>query len=394
MAVPIENVFACSRCFSLNESGIKPRFYRACLIVAIGSLGSMMSMGAVFSVEGTCRFTTHFKASGPETTSYPFTMSVSNCNWLMRITDIQSNAPAGFCEISYDGKYTYFLLFEDEWAKIAKTHQGTGQQENVAVGIITPHQVPHFDFAPESGVIWLAYGSGCYLAAANSAAVEPAASLGVGPHGVNQASFLEQKAFWSAEKPEPRTPDEVTYLDNGVISSNGAQITRWPTPLDQGFTNTTYQVLDRTNLGVLTVPARAIMKTFYPTFDGESGHNMTAHLILFYDYEVEVTNITTALLHTGGFKPEIPGVTLIDDWRFTTSRKSLGFNYFDREGRWLDDAEAKKLPQFTVAEASVPPAPSLKSSRWPFVVVLGVLAIVPIGALFRRTGLPKNENKT
>ena len=123
----------------------------------------------VFSAQGICRFTA-FNSTGTETTDYPFTVAVSNNLWFMRITDVQSNTVAGYFEIGCDGQRTYYVDYQEAWAQAAALRRGTGNAENVAVGIIGPQEVPHFPFAPQAGAIWLAYASGRYFDAATSSA--------------------------------------------------------------------------------------------------------------------------------------------------------------------------------------------------------------------------------
>ena len=124
---------------------------------------------SVFSAQGMCRFTA-FNSTGTETTDYPFTVAVSNSLWFMRITDVRSNAVAGYFEIGCDGQRTYYVDYQEAWAQAAALRRGTGNAENVAVGIIGPQEVPHFPFAHQAGAIWLAYASGRYFDAATSSA--------------------------------------------------------------------------------------------------------------------------------------------------------------------------------------------------------------------------------
>ena len=350
------------------------------LLITMSFAATTTCAAAVFSVEGTCRFTT-FTPSGAEVTECPFTISVSNRIWFLHMADIKTNVQVGYWEISYDGKYTYSLVFQEEWVQIARAHYGTGQYENVAVGIVAPHEVPHFPFQPQSAVIWLAYASGCYFASASSPRLEPAASLGVGPRGVDQTSFLRQKAYWTCSRQPPYLPSSVVYLDDGIIDpkGSGGQPLRWPEPLDAGFTNTVYQVLEYTNLGPLELPVRAGMKTFSARFHVTGGRT-TSELALFYEYEVQATNFITHLVQTGAFRPRIPGVTLIDDERFTTSDPNRGLSYRQRENRWLDDSEVRALPEYRVAaarasavvSAAVREPASLKGKPLPDLAPLGL----------------------
>ena len=159
-----------------------------------------------FSAEGICRFTA-FNSTGADTTDYPFTIAVSNNLWFMRITDVRSNAVAGYFEIGCDGQRTYYVDYQEAWAKAAALQRGTGYAENVAVGIIGPQEVPHFPFAPQAGAIWLAYASGRYFDAATSSRLQPAATLLVlYGRNVQPNSFALQQTLWSRQAAASRRP--------------------------------------------------------------------------------------------------------------------------------------------------------------------------------------------
>ena len=219
----------------------------------------------VFSAQGTCRYTV-FNSTGTETTVYPFTVSVSNQFWFMRITDVQSNAVTGYFEIGYNGERTYYVDYQEAWAKAAPLNRGTGSAENVAVGIIGPQQVPHFPFASQAGAIWLAYASTRYFdAAASASRLQPAASqLVLYGRNVQPNSFALQQAFWSRRPEPPGSLASAVYLDDGIAGLRAGQPVKWPPPLDVGFTNAVYAALAYTNLGALSLPTRATLTTFSP----------------------------------------------------------------------------------------------------------------------------------
>jgi RNA polymerase sigma factor (sigma-70 family) len=348
----------------------------------------VLSSGAaqlVFSAQGTCRFTA-FNSTGTQTTDYPFTVAVSNGLWFMRITDIQSNTVAGYFEIGCDGRRTYYVDYQEAWAQAAVLRRGTGNAENVAVGIIGPQEVPHFPFAHQAGAIWLAYASGRYFDAAASSRVQPAASLLVlFGRNVQPNSFALQQAFWSRRPERPGALASAAYLDDGIAGLRGGVPVKWPAPLDVGFTNAVYTALEFTNVGGLALPTRATLDTFSPQL-GDPGPRVVRRC----SYEIVATNLTTQFLHTGDFQPRLPGRTFVNDMRFSTSDNSLHVNYYVNDGRWLKDGEVKQLPEFAVAAGQASQKriasnrPSGRASRPVVWVVFGLLAVLPVVFFYRQ----------
>jgi hypothetical protein len=276
-------------------------------------------------------------------------------------------------------------MFQGAWEEQARAYRGTGKYENVATGSVAPHEVPHFPFAHQTAVIWLAYASSAYLAGHLSGdSIEPAASVGVGPNGINPDSFLTEQAYWTCSTGPPGLPDRAAYLDNGIIGWKGRQPLRWPEPLDKGFTNTVYEVLEWTSLGSLELPVAARMRTFTPSWH-ETGGRLVLEMRPF-EYEVRATNVTPRMLHSGVFRPNIPGETRIDDQRFTTAETKSGFDYDDKQGRWLTDREAQVLPEYRLALArySAMKAGTRRVSRWVVCGILAVLMAWPLANLWHR----------
>jgi RNA polymerase sigma factor (sigma-70 family) len=339
----------------------------------------------VFSAQGICRFTA-FNSTGAETTDYPFTVSVSNGLWFMRITDIRSNTVAGYFEIGCDGQRTYYVDYQEAWAQAAALHRGTGNAENVAVGIIGPQEVPHFPFAHQAGAIWLAYASGRYFDAATSPRLQPAATLLVlFGRNVQPNSFALQQAFWSRRQERPGVVASAVYLDDGIAGLRGGVPARWPAPLDAGFTNAVYQALEYTNVGALSLPTRATLNTFAPQLG-----DPRPRVVPKFTYEIMATNLTTSLLYTGGFRPQFPGKTFVNDMRFSTPDNDLHVNYYVSDERWLTDGEVKKLPEYAVAAAhagqmrTASSRPGARGSRQVVWVVFGVLAALPVVFFFKQ----------
>ena len=344
-----------------------------------------------FSAEGICRFTV-FNSTGTEMTDYPFTIAVSNNLWFMRITDVRSNTVAGYFEIGCDGQRTYYVDYQDAWAKAAALQQGTGLAENVAVGIIGPQEVPHFPFAPQAGAIWLAYASGRYFDAAPSSRLQPAATLFVlYGRNVQPNSFALQPTLWSRRERHPGVPESAVYFDDGIAGLRGGVPVKWPPPLDAGFTNAVYSALDFTNVDGLSLPMRATLDTFSPQL-GDPGPRVVQRC----RYEIVTTNLTTEFLHAGSFKPELPGKTYMNDMRFSTPGNDLHVNYYVSDGQWLTDTEVKQLPEYVVAAARASQTsaafsrPANRLSRPLVWAVFALLAALPVAVFFkqrRRGGL-------
>ena len=339
----------------------------------------------VFSAQGTCRFTV-FNSTGTVTTDYPFTVAVSNGLWFMRITDVRSNAVTGYFEIGYDGQRTYYVDYQEAWAQAAALRRGTGNAENVAVGIIGPQEVPHFPFASQAGAIWLAYASSRYFdAATSSSRLQPAASqLVLYGRNVQPNSFALQQAFWSRRPEPPGALVSAVYLDDGIAGLRGGQPVKWPAPLDAGFTNAIYTALEYTNVGAYSLPTRASLTTFSPQ-PGDAGLRVVRR----FTYDIVTTNLTTSFLHTGDFRPQLPGKTYLNDMRFSTPGNDLHVNYYLDDGRWLSDNEVKALPEFVVATAQASQMRTASNRRAPKVsrpvvwVVFGLLTALPVGTLFQ-----------
>jgi hypothetical protein len=127
------------------------------------------------------------------------------------------------------------------------------------------------------------------------------------------------------------------------------------------------------------------LSTFAPQL-GDPGPRVVPR----FTYEIVATNLTTRLLHTGDFRPRLPGKTFVNDMRFSTPDNTIHVNYYVSDGRWLKDGEVKQLPEFAVAAgqagqkraaASQPAARGTRQVVW---VVLGLLTALPLALFFRQ----------
>ena len=276
--------------------------------------------------------------------------------------------------------------YQESWANAAALRRGTGQADNVAVGIIGPQEVPHFPFAPHAGAIWLAYASGRYFDTSTSSRLQPAATLLVlYGRNVQPNSFALQRTLWSRWERRPGIPASAVYFDDGIAGLRAGAPVRWPPPLDAGFTNAVYSALDFTNVGGLALPMRATLNTFSPQL-GEPRPRVVRRC----SYKIVATNLTTAFLHAGSFKPELPGKTYMNDMRFSTPGDNLQVNYYVSDAQWLGDAEVKQLPEFAVAMRQASRArpasnrPANRLSRPAVWAAFAVLAALPVVVFFKQ----------
>jgi hypothetical protein len=216
--------------------------------------------------------------------------------------------------------------------------------------------------------------------------LQPAATLFVlFGRNVQPNSFALQQAFWSRRQERPGALASAVYLDDGIAGLRGGVPVKWPAPLDAGFTNAVYQALEYTNVGALSLPTRATLTTFAPQL-GDPGPRVVPK----FAYEIVATNLTTSLLHTGSFRPELPGKTFVNDMRFSTPGNDLHVNYYASDERWLTDGEVKQLPEYAVATAqagqmrTASSRPGAKLPRLVVWLVLGVLAAFPVALFFKQ----------
>ena len=95
-------------------------------------------------------------------------------------------------------------------------------------------------------------------------------------------------------------------------------------------------------------------------------------------------------LKAGGFKPELPGKTYMNDMRFSKPGNDLHVNYDVNDGQWLTDAEVKRLPEFAVAvgqansKAFATTRPGNRLSRPVVWAVFAALAALPVVVFFKQ----------
>ena len=335
--------------------------------------------GAAFQVSGVCKFTS-YKSNGPETTEFPFEITVSNCQWAIRITDIVTNQVTGYIDVTYDGHYTYYLDYQKAWKANTNTTAGKQPKINVAVALVGPQEVPHFPFGHQAGVIWSTYASGCYFASLKSGdRIQPSASLG-SLHGnsVQPSSFLLQKAYWNLPKTLESivSPERVVYMDDGIIKVlPDGKIQRWPPPFDQGFTNTIFESSEFTNVSNTRIPLRSRMQTF--------ALDLRSHrTYLRFEYEIMAATVTAGIPTDKPllFKPRFPGVTLVQDERFSQSDTEVDVSYTVGDGVWLDDEAVRRNPNFANRARETEYHPTVGSVR-----IVKITRFVIIGSIVAMT---------
>jgi len=349
-------------------------------------------ISAEFHVAGVCKYTS-YKSTGPDIAAFPFEVAVSNCQWAMRITEMGTNGTFGYTDVTYDGKYTYYLDYQRAWEEHARQGGGKDHKENVAVGSVGKQQVPHFPFAHQAGAIWLTYASRCYFGQFTSGdKIQPSAAFGADRGNSAQvSSFLLQKADWHIVQDADGLglPERVVYMDDGIsgVLPDG-RILRWPAPYDQGFTNTTYEAFDYTNLANLRIPLRSRMQTFVVDLGPRSP---TKGLRLRFRYDILATNVNAGLPLDTLFQPRIPGVTFVQDERFSRPGVSMSVSYTVRDGLWRDDNRVRSSPEYASTVRQTPEV-TLESRRFRRLIVIS--AFVACSALAAWWGYKTKTRKS
>jgi hypothetical protein len=290
-----------------------------------------------------------------------FELYVTDCRWLMKLGTKDSKV-YDCCIVSSDGENTYLLLdYETRLKATGKTNL------NVGDGTVTKGNVPCFVFAEEAGAIWLAYASACRLSERTHDArqIMPFANY-VRPRPVGPGSppALEQSARVLSDHP-PYLPRLVTYYvkDLAAVGFNVQ------TQLSTGhpFTNVFYQALSFSDVDGFRFPKEAIVSVYRP----DPQHLSDIQAQLCEEYRLILTNAVVGV-SLASFKPELPGNTLISDWRFTDAGV-WGLAYFATND-WLDENVVRNSKGYREALRNIHtggPKPATRFVvRWAFVVLL------------------------
>jgi hypothetical protein len=99
-----------------------------------------------------------------------------------------------------------------------------------------------------------------------------------------------------------------------------------------------------TNVNGITLPRESLFEVCVPAKTGGQGEWRML-------YRVTVTNAVARHVSKAETWPEMPGLTVVSDFRFLTTGQRLFLRYSAE--RWLSDSEVKLLPQYQRAAAIV-----------------------------------------
>jgi hypothetical protein len=209
---------------------------------------------------------------------------------------------------------------------------------NVATARIYKNQNVVRDFtAPEIAPIWLMFVSGEYFRSLTNNLVEPVVIDGLNSP-ILKISEISQQVYWQLQDQPPWFPIQVSFLDDGIFHvPPPLKSVKRPPPLDAGFTNAVFRVNSFTNVGNLQVPQAAVLETYSPSPSKAEGGT----LYMKGRYVMKVKTVKLGLLPTA-FRPVLPGVTRIDDWRFHGWPNGISY----QSTNWLPESVITNASQF------------------------------------------------
>jgi len=239
-----------------------------------------------------------------------FHITVSGCNWLLRLTPIMPKPYCDYRELSYDGTYVYSVA---SFEKIIEA-QRTNRSANVATATITEGPVPHDESVHEAGVLWIMFASSCYLSSVTNQRTEPAITFGVPSWQYSFANRYTVKTVFKLQEKTPAVPESLIYFDEGFMRdpARSEVVTKREAPYDAGFTNAVYRVLQSTNCGDLRLPTRAILETYVPA---RTVLTETGRFHLNIRYWINVDGVRAQATPNPNFRPKLPGMTMVSDRR-------------------------------------------------------------------------------
>lgn len=287
---------------------------RECAIVCYGLLSlsplSALCAADAYEVSGHINFR-HYEDDAPK--RYAFTVTVDGCRWRIRDTN-QVVEVFDFQEVCWDGMQLYHMVSQRTQIERANRTRNPNVPEltNVGMGLISENQILHDLASHEIGPLWLAFASGCYLSARVSGdLLEPVVCFGLGVggnHSFRRHPF-KQTAYWRLSKLPPFLPEEVVFIDDGLLRHPGKAVTigKRDHPYDKGFTNVIYSVLETTNCGGLVLPANSILRI--------QSVNRSNELAVLAEYRF-ILDSCRSIQANEVFVPSMSGRTLVTESRY------------------------------------------------------------------------------
>ena len=246
-----------------------------------------------------------------------FDVSLSGCNWLIRI---EPGMLGGYVEAGYDGDVV----------------------RDVAEGPFKPSasvfnsEVPPAGGDPRIAIVWTAFAQSSYLnKSITSGSLIPAFIRTFSPQGLPATAegLTEGQMF----------PSRIIYFATGAyLPENGTTALREP-PFENGFTNAIYTVSRFTKIGALRIPVEFELSQYQPSTVRPVSSNdisLCFHCIgkvTTFEPKCAVTNFSPIL-------PNNPSLA-VSDMRFITAPRSY-LPMFYQTNRWLTKSEVEELADF------------------------------------------------
>lgn len=332
--------------------------------------------GQVFEVKGKLIYNGFFQSECVYSNRMDFRVVVDGCRWLISTLDQR----AGFtATTAFEGGISYNL---NTWVK---------GSSNIYAAIIEAEEVPSGN-ASAISYVWLAYASSCYFKNLKTNFIVPLRILD-DPHLRDEGFKMEGR--WSISSELPYLPLRVEYLNDGVVRAydfkNKERVTfPYRDPYNKGHIDADYLVLEKTNIGGITLPAKFIFKTYaLPPFVSTNDHPTN----LMVRSEIEVSEVTVSLSpNLQSFRPQFSGMVNYTDKRI--SRPDGGVISVPRSmtnGQWPDVTPAliRTAGFFSQTKISTRQEPAKTKQRMVIVILfsvsLGLLSII---------WWQRNENRT
>ena len=345
-----------------------PRLLCISISGLIAILGLSNAPGLEYEIEGRIAGS---NGKGEETDPVQFHLYFKDCNWLMHCTP---ESPGMFSDHI---NYWEFGCHNGTLYGLVKQKQVQGRKPTW-LGDVKSEAAPRFRLLPQITVAWFAFASQCYLDSTNNYILPPYSTDPV---------RVPQRAIVVRTTEDPQLPLYCAFLSDG-IDRRFEQLSPYPPPFNNGFTNAIFEVLAFTNVNGRSFPEHINCQVFGPSPQG---------LQTIFSCRAVVERVRT-LCTLKSLLPSIPyqEVGEVKDFRFVSADARQQHEFVYRTSKWLETAEVRLLPDFTnyakwepevnklpqVARTdTIPSGPATSESRLIRRATMGLLAVSTIGTL-------------
>ena len=361
---------------------IRNRAYRsASAFFCLGIIAAPV-YGQEFTVTGITTYKVLYSGDVRVWRTNSFTVSVSNCNWLIRSTPIHREE-LDYTEMGYaNGEIRMLYHF---------TKSVNGAETNILVGKVDQNDVPPDDGSTISH-LWLAYASGCYFAQITNTHLKPVWLLD--DFDLRYEGFTVN-AGWKVSDLTPKLPEFVVYFNDGVLrarDSTGRVSFKARPPYDGGYTNAIFESLIWTNIGRIALPLAFSFQRFGLKNPAASSNDLALINLI----EAQADQVSTAVGRIS-FGPSFAGTASVADQRFNPPLRDL--IYTIRDGRWPAKTDSKLLKEYNhqaqsrgIGKFAGNPPSGIR--RLVIQCLFVILILIPLAGLMIRKLNPKNQRKT